>query len=59
MAVPRLVPRLFHAATRRRYSRRSTLADEQKSKVDITSFIGAEARYPSGRCIFEELETWP
>jgi hypothetical protein len=38
---------------------RKRSADEHKNRVNITSFIGTEARYPSGRCIFEELVTWP
>jgi hypothetical protein len=34
-------------------------ADKHKNKINFTSFIGTEARYPSGRCTFEELKTGP
>jgi hypothetical protein len=48
IVVPRPVPRQLPAATRRCRSRRTTLlcssADEQKSRVNITSFICTEAR---------------
>jgi hypothetical protein len=42
----------------------ATLSQQEKNtrqmstkKISITSFIGKEARYPSGRCTFEESET--
>jgi hypothetical protein len=31
----------------------------RRKRVNITSFIRAEAGYFSRRCIFEELGTWP
>jgi hypothetical protein len=50
----RCLPRRDAAAAGEEHS-----ADEYKKRVNITSFICKEARYPSRRCAFEELETWP
>jgi len=49
------------AATRRDAAAagKKHLADEQKNKMDITSFMCTVARYPSRRRTFEEFETWP